>query len=143
MENPTAREAQQFCRRLCRYAHSSIALPRPVGRSPVGLLRSGAPSSKGRTSLRSCVTLRDYIAFDPEKRRTQQLTTLMRGWQQDGSCAPLSGTGSALLRFDPNATAIIVPVEVNGVPARMIVDTGASRTALSKQLARRGGIWRA
>src|SRR5258708_22902294 len=78
------------------------------------------------------VTLRDYIAFDPENRRTQQLTTLMRGWQSEHSCAPLSGTGSALLRFDPNATAIIVSVKVNGVPARVIVDTAASRTVLSK-----------
>jgi aspartyl protease family protein len=86
------------------------------------------------------VTLRDYIAFGPENRRTQQLTTLMTGWQSEGSCAPLSGTGSALLRFDPNATAIIVSVEINGVPARMIVDTGATRTTLSKQLASRAGI---
>jgi clan AA aspartic protease (TIGR02281 family) len=97
-------------------------------------------AAKAGHPCEAVVTLRDYIAFDPEKRRTQQLTTLMRGWQQDGSCAPLSGTGSALLRFDPNATAIIVSVEVNGVPARMIVDTGASRTALSKQLASRAGI---
>src|SRR5208282_526522 len=67
-------------------------------------------------------------------------TALMRGWQNEGSCAPSSGTGSALLRFDPNATAIVVPVEVNGVSARMILDTGASRTALSKQLASRAGI---
>jgi clan AA aspartic protease (TIGR02281 family) len=97
-------------------------------------------AAKAGHPCEAVVTLRDYIAFDPEKRRTQQLTTLMRGWQNDGSCEPLSGTGSARLRFDPNATAIIVPVEVNGVPARMVVDTGASRTALSKQLASRAGI---
>jgi aspartyl protease family protein len=85
-------------------------------------------------------TLRDFIAFDPENRRTQQLTTLQRDWQKQGSCDPLFGTGSALIRFDPNAPSIIVPVEVNGVAARMIVDTGATRTALSKQLADRAGI---
>jgi len=85
-------------------------------------------------------TLRDYIAFDPEKRHTQQLTTLMGVWQTQGSCAPLSGTGSAFLRYDPQATAIIVPVEVNGVQTRMIVDTGATRTYLSKDLATRAGI---
>ena len=102
-----------------------------------GLARLAA---KAGYPCEAVVTLRDYVAFDPEKRRTQQLTTLMRGWQKDGSCAPPFGTGSALLRFDPNATAIIVPVEVNGVQARMVVDTGASRTALSKQLASRAGI---
>jgi len=86
------------------------------------------------------VTLRDYIAFDTENRRSQQLTTLMRGWQREGSCAPLTGTGSALLRFDPNAAGIVVSVKINGVPARMVVDTGATRTVLSKQLASRARI---
>jgi clan AA aspartic protease (TIGR02281 family) len=85
-------------------------------------------------------TLRDYIAFDPENRRTQQLTTVMRNWQQSGRCPPLSGTGTALMRFDPNKTAIIVSGEINGVQARMIVDTGASRTVLSKQFSSRAGI---
>jgi clan AA aspartic protease (TIGR02281 family) len=85
-------------------------------------------------------TLRDFIAFAPEKRRTQQLATMMRNWQQSGGCAPLSGIGTALVRYDPNETVILVSVEVNGVPARMIVDTGASRTMLSKQFAARAGI---
>ena len=53
---------------------------------------------------------------------------------------PYPAQGSALLRFDPNATAVIVSVKINGVPARMIVDTGASRTVLSKRLASRAGI---
>jgi hypothetical protein len=97
-------------------------------------------AAKAGYPCKAVVSLRDYIAFDPEKRRTQQLTTLMRGWQKVGSCSPLFGTGSARLRFDPNATAIIVPVAVNAVPARMIVDTGASRTVLSKQLASSAGI---
>ncbi len=85
-------------------------------------------------------TLRDYIAYDPENRRTQQLSTLMRNWQQQGSCAPLSGTGSAFFRYDPNSTAIIVPVEVNGLPAQMVLDTGASRTLLTQRLAAKAGI---
>jgi len=53
---------------------------------------------------------------------------------------PYPAQGAARLRFDANATAIVVSVDINGVPARMIVDTGASRTALSKQLASRAGI---
>lgn len=97
-------------------------------------------AAKAGHPCEAAVTLRDYIAFHPENRPTQQLTTLMRGWQSEGSCAPLSGTGSALLRFDPNARAIIVSVKINEVSARMIVDTGASRTVLSKQLASRAGI---
>jgi len=97
-------------------------------------------AAKAGHPCEAVVTLRDYIAFDPENRRTQQLTTLMRGWQSEGSCAPLTGTGSALLRFDPNAAGIVVSVRINGVPARMVVDTGATRTTLSKQLASRAHI---
>jgi clan AA aspartic protease (TIGR02281 family) len=87
-------------------------------------------------------TLRDFIAFSPERRRTQQLATVMSDWQRQGSCAPLLGTGTAFLRFNPNSTAIIVSAIVNGVPGRLIVDTGASRTALSQEFARRAGIER-
>ena len=64
------------------------------------------------------VTLRDFVAFDPERRRTQQLATVMQDWQTKGACTPLSGRGTALIRFDPNGMAIIVPVVVNGVPGR-------------------------
>jgi aspartyl protease family protein len=85
-------------------------------------------------------TLRDYIAYDAENRRTQQLATIMRNWQARGSCAPSFGTGSAFLRYDPNSTMIVVSVEVNGVPAKMILDTGASRTALTQSLAIEAGI---
>jgi clan AA aspartic protease (TIGR02281 family) len=85
-------------------------------------------------------TLRDYIAYDPKNRRTQQLTTVMQNWQQQGSCAPSSGTGSAFLHYDPRSDAIIVPVKVNGLPAKMILDTGASRTALTQSLAAKTGI---
>jgi hypothetical protein len=125
------------------YANMRIALSLFLNPSNVALsvyYDVARLAAKAGHPCKAVVTLRDYIAFDPEKRHTQQLTTLMRAWQQDGSCAPLFGTGSALLRFDPNATAIIVPVAVNGVPARMIVDTGASRTALSKQFASSAGI---
>jgi clan AA aspartic protease (TIGR02281 family) len=85
-------------------------------------------------------TLRDYIAFDPEERHTQQLSTVMKNWEQVGGCQTMSGVGTAQLRFDPNATQIVVPVEINGIPGHMIVDTGASRTVLSRQFARRAGI---
>jgi hypothetical protein len=84
--------------------------------------------------------LRDYIAYDPEKRHTQQLATMMRGWQRMGACAPLSGVGSAFVRFDPNTTVKVVSVLVNGIPARLVVDTGASRPLLSKEFAMRAEI---
>jgi clan AA aspartic protease (TIGR02281 family) len=85
-------------------------------------------------------TLRDFIAFDPENRRTQQLATIMNDWQKQGACVPLSGTGRFLLRYDPNSSIIIVPATINGVKGRMILDTGASRTYLSQHFARLAGI---
>jgi aspartyl protease family protein len=97
-------------------------------------------ASKLGRHCEAAATMRDYVAFDPEKRSTQQLTTIMREWQTQGSCDPLLGTGSALIRFDPKAPGIIAPVEVNGVPGRMLVDTGATRTLLSKPFADRAHI---
>jgi clan AA aspartic protease (TIGR02281 family) len=97
-------------------------------------------AGKTNHTCEAAAVLRDFIAYDPEKRRTQQLDTMIRGWQQQGSCPPMSGVGSALLRYDPNATSIIVPVAVNGVSARMLVDTGASRTAITLLLANKAGI---
>ncbi len=85
-------------------------------------------------------TMRDYVAFGPEQRRTQQIDTITREWQQAGSCPPLSGTGTAHMRFDPNASVIIVEVIVNGITGRMILDTGASRTLISMPFAERTGI---
>jgi clan AA aspartic protease (TIGR02281 family) len=43
------------------------------------------------------------------------------------------------VRYDPNG-AIVVLVKVNGIPAHMIFDTGATRTVLSKQFAANAGI---
>jgi clan AA aspartic protease (TIGR02281 family) len=85
-------------------------------------------------------TLRDYIAYEGRLRYTQQLSTLMQGWRHEGNCPPLSGVGTATLRYKTNAGAIIIPVEVNGVRTRMLVDTGATRTLISTALAKRAGI---
>jgi clan AA aspartic protease (TIGR02281 family) len=84
--------------------------------------------------------LRDYIAYDPQKRRTQQLVTMIGQWQQQGSCPSVFGAGSAFLRYNPNQTSIVVPVTINGVSSRMLVDTGASRTAITKSLAAKAQI---
>lgn len=85
-------------------------------------------------------TLRDYLAFDMRPRRTQQIDTLMKDWQKQGSCAQLFGNGSASIRYSTRASAILVPVEINGVRARMVLDTGATMTLVSQAFANRSGI---
>ena len=79
--------------------------------------------------------LRDYLAYDIETRRNQQIDTLIKQWQKEGSCPPVFGTGSASIRFKKHDAAIIVPVKINGVEGRMILDTGATRTLVSSEFA--------
>lgn len=95
--------------------------------------RSSAPCE-------AIITMRDYVAFDHASRMTQQIRTVMRGWQAEGNCHEPFGSGSATLRFDARSGAILVPAVVNGVATRLLVDTGASRTVLAERLARRAGI---
>lgn len=85
-------------------------------------------------------TLQDYVAFDNLERRTPALLGLMRDWQKQGSCPSPFGNGTTRLRYVRNLGAIILPVKVNGVEGRMIVDTGASRTVLTRGFAAHAGI---
>jgi clan AA aspartic protease (TIGR02281 family) len=87
----------------------------------------------------AAATLRDFIAFDPEGRRSQQLTTMIGNWQRSGSCPPLYGTGTAHVRYNQNARPVVA-VLVNNRQAHMIIDTGADRTLLSHKLATDAGI---
>ncbi len=85
-------------------------------------------------------TLRDYIAYDQVTRRTPQLESLLEKWQKEGNCQSPFGKGSARFVYDRGAPSVILPVTINGVKTRMIIDTGASRTLLTKELAQQAGI---
>ena len=84
--------------------------------------------------------LRDYLAYDSQQRQTQQISTVMGEWQKKGACPSLIGSGTATLHYDTHAGGIVLPVEINGVTAKMVIDTGATRTVLTEQLADRAGI---
>lgn len=84
--------------------------------------------------------LRDYIAYDYEKRRTQQVETMLADWQSQGNCPSPFGKGSARFRYAAGTGVVVLPVTINGVSTRMIIDTGASRTLLTKDVAERAGI---
>jgi aspartyl protease family protein len=85
-------------------------------------------------------TLRDYVAYDVHQRKTQQLATVMNDWQLRGACSDAFGVGRAILRYNTSNPAIIVPVKVNDITARMIFDTGATMTLLTRKVAIRAGI---
>lgn len=84
--------------------------------------------------------LQDYMAFDSATRRVQATIGLMRDWQKQGACPPPPGNSTTRVRYAMNRGAVILPVRVNGVEARMIIDTGASRTSITRKFAVRAGI---
>jgi len=85
-------------------------------------------------------TLRDYVAFDALHRQTPQITTLTADWQKKAACPALAAAGSASLHYDMKPGVIVLPVEINGIVVKMVIDTGATRTALTEELANRLGI---
>ena len=84
--------------------------------------------------------IRDYVAYDHVARQTPQMQNLISQWQEKGNCQPPFGKGSARFVFDRAAPVVVLPVIVNGVKTRMVIDTGASRTLLTKELAEKAGI---
>jgi aspartyl protease family protein len=61
----------------------------------------------------------------------------MKDWQREGSCPKLDAQGSAHIKYEVTAVGIIVSADVNGVPARLLVDTGATVTTITADLAAR------
>ncbi|MGV8995367.1 MAG: aspartyl protease family protein [Parvibaculaceae bacterium] len=84
--------------------------------------------------------MQDYVAFDNLDRRTPALRGLMRDWQTQGKCPAPFGNGKARLKYERLGGGIMLPVTINGVTGNMIIDTGASRTALTQSFAKRAGI---
>ncbi len=81
--------------------------------------------------------LQIFVSFDPTKRRTQQISTLLSDLRREGKCVRNSEVRKVALRFPPGAPALVVDAEINGVPGRFIVDTGASIVALTHEFASR------
>jgi aspartyl protease family protein len=86
------------------------------------------------------IIIRDYIAMDYVDHRSQQLETLMNEWREAGRCAEINGYGESIVKYDEQAGEYIVQVDINGNPARMIVDTGATLTMLTAKFARLAGV---
>ena len=84
--------------------------------------------------------LQDYTTFDSLERRTPEVLGLIHHWQEQGACPNPFGNGKTRLKYIKGRGAIILPVKVNGAEARMIVDTGASRTSLTRSFAAHAGI---
>ena len=86
------------------------------------------------------LTIRDFIAYDPRQRRTQQVETILHEWRERGGCPAPFGQGASMTRYNPTASAVVIPAEINGVRCRVMVDTGATRTVLTARFAARVGV---
>jgi len=82
--------------------------------------------------------LETYINFDPEKRRSDQLKTLIKGYATKGGCERTYANGAdRILMQDGNN---VVEATVNGMKGRFIVDTGASLVSVTSEFARRAWV---
>tara|TARA_R110000824_G_scaffold118960_18_gene272564 strand:- start:94953 stop:96059 length:1107 start_codon:yes stop_codon:yes gene_type:complete len=84
--------------------------------------------------------LQDYVAFENLERKTPAVMGLMKDWQKQGSCPDPFGNGKTRLKYTHGAAGILLPVSINGKTGQMLIDTGASRTVLTKGFAKRAGI---
>lgn len=95
---------------------------------------------KAGNPCEAMVPLRAYVSFDPRERRTQQISTLLNQLQSEGKCDVSGPKKKIELRFPPNASALVVDAEINGIPGRFIVDTGATTLMISSEYAKRASV---
>jgi aspartyl protease family protein len=81
--------------------------------------------------------LETYISYDVKGRLTQQISKLISEYSRKGNCAATYANGSARVLITPGN---LVDVTINGSPARMIIDTGASLLSLTPDMAARARI---
>ncbi|SHH32566.1 retroviral-like aspartic protease family protein [Bradyrhizobium erythrophlei] len=81
--------------------------------------------------------LETFISYNVRERQSQQIAKLISDYSRKGNCAATYANGSARVVIPPNK---LVDVFINGVPARMIIDTGASLVSLTPGMAVRARI---
>ena len=81
--------------------------------------------------------LETFISYNVRERQSQQIAKLISDYSRKGNCAATYANGSARVVIPPNNS---VDVVINGVPARMIIDTGASLVSLTPEMAARARI---
>jgi predicted aspartyl protease len=81
--------------------------------------------------------LETFISYNVRERQSQQIAKLISDYSRKGNCTATYANGSARVVIPPNNS---VDVVINGVPARMIIDTGASLVSLTPEMAVRARI---
>jgi predicted aspartyl protease len=81
--------------------------------------------------------LETYISYNVKERQSQQIAKLISDYARKGKCAATYANGSARVVVPPSN---LIDVVINGVRARMIIDTGASVVSLTPEMAARARI---
>jgi aspartyl protease family protein len=81
--------------------------------------------------------LETFISYEPTKRRTQQLSTLIKNYATKGKCWSTYASGADRLLLQPGN---IIEVTIDGAAGRFILDTGATLIAVTPEFAARAGI---
>lgn len=108
--------------------------------NPVGVEQLAKLAAEAGRPCEAIAVMRDFAAMYPEKWKMPAVRTMMEKWRKDGSCPPPFGSGTASMKYSPSAKSILMPVTVNGVTGRFIVDTGASRTVLTRAFAAKAKV---
>ena len=81
-----------------------------------------------------------YISFDPAKRRTLQTTRIITDYAQKGACETHYSHGLAHVSFLGSTGVHILPVTVNGVPGKFVLDTGATYVSVTSEFAAKAKV---
>lgn len=81
-----------------------------------------------------------YVSYDT-RRLTPEVEVIIKDFRERGSClTPSPDVVEEVFRRDARDNVIYVDVQINGVPSRFVLDTGASVTTMTHDFAKRAGI---
>jgi clan AA aspartic protease (TIGR02281 family) len=106
--------------------------------APSEFLRLARTFGKLEEFCNAVAILELYVSFDVVNRRNPQVQALINEYAAKGHCFSQSAPNT--VRGTRVGQLLIVSANINGVAARLMVDTGATFTALTPRLAERAGI---
>ncbi len=85
--------------------------------------------------------LKQYISYDPQKRMSTDVTSLLENLEKKGDCKnELKSPSTVRVMSIAQDGAIIITALINGKQAKLLVDTGASYVYLNRSFALGAGI---
>lgn len=84
--------------------------------------------------------LKLFVSFDPEVRKSTQIDRELSELRRLGKCEEDSAPSRQVVRLRQAYGVLLVDAEINGVPGRFILDTGASTVHLTRGFAKAAAI---